>query len=155
MFKREKRYFVFKITDLPAKAIPSFVLSERGINLLREMKGKPPLQPLVIEADWPEYESAWEAIKRRMEGQQTIEQELRGTVEKLEDDLLYVNLQPCPQCVAAESAIEKLRNAVQRMLDSPALIQEIANEVLPPPLNPYPLTCTCASAYIPCRLHTA
>lgn len=87
MFQREKRYIVFKIKDLPGDTPAAMAISERGINILREMSGKSPLQAMVIEADWPEYEQAWEAIQRRMGGRQTLESELRNQIEKYRWDL--------------------------------------------------------------------
>jgi len=32
----------------------------------RERNGKQPLECVVVESDWPEYEPTWEAIKQRM-----------------------------------------------------------------------------------------
>ena len=37
------------------------------INEGRFRDGKPEIEAVVVESDWPEYEPTWEAIKKRME----------------------------------------------------------------------------------------
>ncbi len=64
------RYIVLKITDAEA------ALDPQSLNLLgailervarhRVNAGKIPLQCVVVESDWPEYEPTWEAIKSRV-----------------------------------------------------------------------------------------
>lgn len=68
--KREKRYTVIKDKDIAA------CLTEeeqeqlddlcRKINRHRLMNGKPVLQTVVVEDDWPEYEKVWQMIEARM-----------------------------------------------------------------------------------------
>ncbi|OFE11421.1 hypothetical protein PHACT_12760 [Pseudohongiella acticola] len=81
-FKREPRYLVFKIKDLnpqPNEAPATQRIREwlgRAVNadarhyseLRTNIMGKPELECLVIEKDWPEYELAWHLIEARMSG---------------------------------------------------------------------------------------
>lgn len=71
MFKREERYIVLKKTDLD-----NFDLSGRlmknleeicdTVNYFRGLKG--PVECVVVEKDWPEYEVVWKLIEDRMNG---------------------------------------------------------------------------------------
>jgi hypothetical protein len=71
-FQRETRYVVFKNSDVMQ------CLTENDIGTLRRIQaqieehraanGKPPLECLVIEPDWPEYEPTWRAIEARVTG---------------------------------------------------------------------------------------
>lgn len=71
-FKREHRYIVFKLADF--EAIEYFGSKLRSqveglaetVAWFRERNGKPPLECVIVESDWPEYEPTWEAIKKRM-----------------------------------------------------------------------------------------
>ncbi|MCK9386115.1 MAG: hypothetical protein M0Q15_16010 [Nevskia sp.] len=67
---RENRYIVLKLTDV--KDLPEWlglhldrVLDE--IDSIRRGKAKQPLQCVVIENDWPEYEPTWQAIEQRID----------------------------------------------------------------------------------------
>lgn len=69
-FKREDRYIVLKRSDMDC--FDSFwwdilhtILAQVMAN--RQSKGKKPLECVVVENDWPEYEPTWKAIKDRME----------------------------------------------------------------------------------------
>ena len=76
--KREHRYMVFKLTDMEAS------LTRQEINLLERLAekvrdyrthaGKQPLECVVVESDWPEYEPTWQAIENRMDGTESQEQ---------------------------------------------------------------------------------
>jgi len=69
-FKREIRYTVFKNSDGAA------ALSKRERDVLcryldkiteaRRLRGKPPMQAVIVEHDWPEYEPVWAMIESRM-----------------------------------------------------------------------------------------
>lgn len=81
-FQREARYIVVKLTDLASAGlsrgeIDAFNNFCDKIAIARASHGKPPLQCVVIESDWPEYEPTWDAIKVRMEGE--LPERLRGT----------------------------------------------------------------------------
>ena len=92
-FQRERNYFVFKTSDLVGFDAARYHLenTEKTIGLYRKLGGKAPLECLVIESDWPEYEPAWDEIQRRVEGRPTITDEEMGrwqdTIYKLACDL--------------------------------------------------------------------
>lgn len=70
--RREHRYMVIKINDARE------YLTENDGELLdrildkvaqgRAKKGKPPLECVVVEHDWPEYGPTWAAIAARVDG---------------------------------------------------------------------------------------
>lgn len=68
--KRENRYEVLKVKDIEA----SLTLEEtkilailcRKVAEYRAIKGKNPLDCVVVESDWPEYEKTWEMIEKRV-----------------------------------------------------------------------------------------
>lgn len=73
-FKREERYIVFKLSDVEEHFTPGE--KQQLARLVevqragREEAGKPPLECVVVESDWPEYEPTWKAIEARMTGAQ-------------------------------------------------------------------------------------
>lgn len=71
-FEREQRYLVFKRADLQKHLGPSDMDSLQKIVLAvedgRKLEGKDPLECVVIESDWPEYEPTWRAIEQRVNG---------------------------------------------------------------------------------------
>ena len=78
-FKREHRYFVFKIKDIEA-ARSEMPIKEILESISREL---PDRQYVVVESDWPEYEQVWGMIEARMAGQPSIQdlrkdQEIKG-----------------------------------------------------------------------------
>ena len=70
---RENRYLVFKRKDIFA----ALTDDERGllnhlagkVHDYRLGIGKKPLECVVVESDWPEYEATWNAIEDRVEGE--------------------------------------------------------------------------------------
>lgn len=70
-FVREERYIVFKTSDLenPIKGDEIRRLA-REYAEQRRLKGKKPLECVVVEKDWPEYEPTWRAIEARVTGAQ-------------------------------------------------------------------------------------
>ena len=73
-FNREERYIVFKLADVENDFFPSEIsqllrLHETQQNM-RKQSGKPPLECVVVESDWPEYEPTWRAIEARVTGAQ-------------------------------------------------------------------------------------
>ena len=78
MFKRENRYLVIKRKDIDAY-IESQVLKNdledlcTLINMGRSLDGKSTLRCVVIEEDWPEYETVWKMLEDR------VNNERRGT----------------------------------------------------------------------------
>lgn len=72
-FKREQRYVTVKVRDINAAGCSqdereAFNVLCDNVGRYRNAAGKGPLECLVIESDWPEYEPTWAAIQRRMEG---------------------------------------------------------------------------------------
>ena len=71
-FKREERYLVFKLSDVEEHFTPD---ERQQLARLAEVQrvgrsdgGKPLLECVVVEKDWPEYEPTWQAIETRITG---------------------------------------------------------------------------------------
>lgn len=71
-FKREQRYFVVKVKDakeyLDAHQLEKLAEIADTISEGREKGGIPAVECVVVESDWPEYESTWRAIEDRVTG---------------------------------------------------------------------------------------
>ena len=71
-FNREVRYAVFKIKDIEKYLSPvdrqALDVIAKKINSGRESDGKPTLNCVVVEEDWPEFEPTWSAISQRCLG---------------------------------------------------------------------------------------
>lgn len=71
-FKREERYIVFKLSEVEEHFTSSE--KEQLARLVeiervgREESVKKPLECVVVEKDWPEYEPTWKAIEARVTG---------------------------------------------------------------------------------------
>lgn len=71
-FKRENRYWVLKLSDVEHLHYKEQNKLIRLCNIVassRFKRGKPKLECVVIESDWPIYESAWDMVQRYTEGQ--------------------------------------------------------------------------------------
>ena len=72
-FKREERYIVFKLADVEKDFFPSEISQLLRLyetqQSMRKQSGKPPLDCVVVEKDWPEYEPTWKAIEARVAGE--------------------------------------------------------------------------------------
>lgn len=84
MFKREQRYIVLKVTDILAarltyEEIAAFNAVCDKVSISRVERAKGLLECVVVEKDWPEYETTWAAIAKRC-----ASSEPKG--------------EPCPQC---------------------------------------------------------
>jgi len=73
-FQREERYIVFKLSDVEEHFTPD---EKRHLERLvevqragREEACKSPLDCVVVESDWPEYEPTWREIEARVTGAQ-------------------------------------------------------------------------------------
>lgn len=70
-FERECRYLVAKIKDidaaLSADKQAEFAALHEKISQHRIEMGKPVLECVVIENDWPEYDDVWRSIQNRVE----------------------------------------------------------------------------------------
>lgn len=73
-FTREARYAVLKSADVMQCLTVSELIELRRIQAKVEEHraeiGKPPLDCVVVESDWPEYEPTWKAIEARVAGAQ-------------------------------------------------------------------------------------
>lgn len=73
-FMREDRYFVFKISDVVEHLTTTEALHLARLYEIqrvgRREAGKAELECVVVESDWPEYESTWRAIEARVTGAQ-------------------------------------------------------------------------------------
>lgn len=73
-FTREERYIVFKLKDATAavsdQGLFELQLIGKAIDYHRVCQGKAPLEYVVVEKDWPEYELVWKMIEARMSGQE-------------------------------------------------------------------------------------
>ncbi len=69
-FERESRYFVVKWSDAEKHLEPDDMetlgLIGANVEAGRMLDGKEPLDCVVVENDWPEYEPTWRAIEDRM-----------------------------------------------------------------------------------------
>lgn len=69
-FQRENRYIVLKISDynqcLTDKEVIELANIVYKVDAHRRKQGKEILQAVVVEHDWPEYESVWQAIEERV-----------------------------------------------------------------------------------------
>lgn len=70
--KREKRYLVLKFKDVcnylndsELKALSDLATK---ITLCRHGDNRAPLDCVIVESDWPEFEPTWAAIERRVDG---------------------------------------------------------------------------------------
>lgn len=73
-FTRQRRYIVLKNSDLHALALAGQLRAEDmdvltrlsdAADRLRTVNGRPALRCVVVESDWPEYETTYTAIEKR------------------------------------------------------------------------------------------
>lgn len=70
-FTREDRYIVFKVSDLGNSLKGDEIRRlAREYAEHRQQRGKKPLECVVVEKYWPEYEPTWKAIEARVTGAQ-------------------------------------------------------------------------------------
>ena len=81
--QRENRYLVFKIKDAREylDEQDKHLLDEiaQRLELARKAAGKRDLQCVVVEDDWPEYETVWKMIELRVR-QESCKHEWAGVV---------------------------------------------------------------------------
>lgn len=68
MFERDTRYLVLKYTDI--HKLSNYFQNQlfdvvEQVCEIRANAGKPTLNCVVVEDDWPEYEKVWEMIETR------------------------------------------------------------------------------------------
>ena len=66
-FKREERYMVIKLSKLSNEEGETGMTRKEQIYRLAHF-GKALVECVVVESDWPEYESTWRAIEERVTG---------------------------------------------------------------------------------------
>lgn len=68
-FMREQRYLVLKGTDMECLGATEKQILQHICNKVdysRMQRGKNPLECVLIERDWPEYEVVWKMIEDRV-----------------------------------------------------------------------------------------
>lgn len=105
-FMREERYIVFKMSDLGNSLKGDEIRRlAREYAEQRHLKGKPPLECVVVESDWPEYEPTWRAIEARVTGAQQCKN-CNGMGDRFDPSGEKI---PCDLC---ESHLEEIRSLV-------------------------------------------
>ena len=120
-FEREERYIVFKLSDVEEH----FTSGEKQQlarlaevqRVGREEVGKPPLECVVVESDWPEYEPTWEAIEARMTGTQPAPSVPDGWLRAIDEALVVANIGVANESDTYEQAREKLNNLIGLHVD--------------------------------------
>lgn len=116
-FKKEFRYLVFKIKDvdlyLTEQEKDSLLCIADELAVCRADAGKNPLQCVVVEDDWPEYDIVWKMIQDRIERKRPEIEDIRSRVTRLEESLkaistLYWHDAPAP---------EEMREIARRALE--------------------------------------
>ncbi len=112
-FKREKRYIVFKLSDLgnSLKGDEIRRLAEEYAEQ-RSLKGKPPLECVIVEADWPEYEPTWKAIEDRVTGAQPAPSVPEGWLRAIDETLVVAHIGVANESDTYEEAKAKLDNLI-------------------------------------------
>lgn len=73
-FQRERRYVVAKISDVNAaltdaeKQLLQSLMEK--VDVHRVNSGKSPLECVVVESDWPNYQSTWNSVQQVFEAKQ-------------------------------------------------------------------------------------
>ena len=88
-FTREARYVVLKSADVMKCLTVSELIELRRIQAKVEEHraefGKPPLDCVVVESDWPEYEPTWKAIEARTTGTQVPKEAIAKILTEVMD----------------------------------------------------------------------
>lgn len=79
--KREKRYLVFKISDLnkylTVGEVAHIATLATHVDNCRKSEGRPELEGVFVEADWPEFLPTWAAIEKRVDAETPAESDNR------------------------------------------------------------------------------
>lgn len=88
--EREERYIVLKKSDLKAAVASGRLLPEdldeinnlqASLTTQRFLDGKRPFECVVVEHDWPEYETVWQMIEDRVDGFDGGREPLKGLTQ--------------------------------------------------------------------------
>ena len=78
-FKRENRYLVLKRADIPKYLSLADQLEIARLTALidtgRELDGRPDLECVIVESDWPEYGPTWAAIEKRVDAEAAAQED--------------------------------------------------------------------------------
>ena len=79
--QREKRYLVFKISDLnkylTVGEVAHIATLATHVDNCRTSEGRPELEGVFVEADWPEFLPTWAAIEKRVDAETPAESDKR------------------------------------------------------------------------------
>lgn len=130
-FKRENRYLVLKRSDL------SKYLSRQEIETLeqignrvadfRQLDGKDPLQCVVIERDWPEFEPTWKAIENRMSG--IVDQPTLCLIKHLYRQIAF-SLKAFGPGARTEGVVDHICKELKEVLAAPHDLEEWTDLIL-------------------------
>jgi len=115
-FKREQRYFVVKVKDakeyLDAHQLEKLAEIADTISEGREKDGIPAVECVVVESDWPEYESTWRAIEDRVTGAQPAPSIPDGWLRAIDEALVVAHIGVANESDTYEQAKAKLDNLI-------------------------------------------
>lgn len=131
-FKRENRYIVFKAKDLEClDTFSQFVLSElcKRVAEVRTQRGKDGLECVVIESDWPEYETVWKMIEARMTGNAAASDVDEDTAKRFRGLLSMLGIS-APESdeslmLCQFSFLGMVRHKIQQIYDQPSRTAEL------------------------------
>ena len=112
-FSREDRYIVFKTSDLGNSLKGDEIRRlAREYAEQRRLKGKEPLECVVVEKDWPEYEPTWEAIEARVTGAQPAPSVPDGWLRAIDEALVTAHIGVADENDTYEQAKAKLDSLI-------------------------------------------
>lgn len=120
-FVRERRYWMAKSKDVEKYLSDdqqiklSALLTKIAVGRLED--GRPPLEAVCVESDWPEYETVWKMIEDRMTGNHIEDvrgmvphqplkpagEEDKATYKQIADN--YTHPANCPRCAELAKAV--------------------------------------------------
>ena len=114
-FTREERYIVFKLSDLGNSLKGDEIRKlAREYAEHRKQLGKKPLDCVVVESDWPEYEPTWKAIEARVTGAQSVPEE-----SAIQTAARVMNIELIRERDALRAKIEAMEKRLRLILEEP------------------------------------
>ena len=115
-FIREARYVVLKSADVLKCLTVNELIELRRIQAKveehRAELEKPPLDYVVVESDWPEYEPTWKAIEARMAGAQPAPSIPEGWLRAIDEALVVAHIGVANASDTYEQAKVELDNLI-------------------------------------------